>query len=531
MGVLREHIKKTNLILLIFLVLVLNVKLVIKLLAIAMLCFLQPGFKFGFSFKQSRLPLFYPVIILIAIINAIVLGLFFRNNYLPAFALGIGIWIACILVSNQLKLFTGKMDAERIHSTILVFFLINAAISIGTLAAICIETGSLNPYLFQGNYQKYFISTGDYIKGVSFDTSTTNAALNAMGIIYFLYRGKYSMMALCLFVLILTGSNLLNLMIIILMGGIFIATKNKTRKSIIACSIIPFIIFWARVSPQNNQYLAHNFSTFFNEENPKKENGNSNELSLLPFDKLTSEQQKERIARNHIDSMGKKIMDSLVDLNNVSKPILASLEEKKTIPQPNIHTAVFQHKDDTSTTRKEWIDFTIRKTVDAERVVTSSPLPGKIKAWIQSKDELLSHPEKILAGFGMGNFSSRNAFKTTSLNIAGNYPAQLKYIDPVFEKNHLALYLSYFTMPEKYHSVINTPNSVFNQMISEYGIAGLSAFMVLYLGFFLKKWRLLTYGLPMIFLMTGLFFTEYWFEQLSIVFLFELLLFTDMKKH
>ena len=29
------------------------------------------------------------------------------------------------------------------------------------------ETGTLNPYTYQGDYQKYFINTGDYIKGIT----------------------------------------------------------------------------------------------------------------------------------------------------------------------------------------------------------------------------------------------------------------------------------------------------------------------------------------------------------------------------
>jgi len=48
------------------------------------------------------------------------------------------------------------------------------------------------------------------------------------------------------------------------------------------------------------------------------------------------------------------------------------------------------------------------------------------------------------------------------------------------------------------------------------------------MAFFLPPVRRLkearSYGLPLLLLMAGAFFTEYWFEQLSVVVLFELLM-------
>ena len=49
-------------------------------------------------------------------------------------------------------------------------------------------------------------------------------------------------------------------------------------------------------------------------------------------------------------------------------------------------------------------------------------------------------------------------------------------------------------------------------------------------GFFLRRNRQLTYGIPSIILLSGIFFIDYWFEQLSIVVLFELLLFLNIRR-
>ena len=175
--------------LLLFLVLFLNVKMAIKVPAIALIYLLQFDFKFGFSFKNSRLPLFYLLAIGIALINWIISRNYFNINYDIVLITGISFWLLCILAMHQVKLFVEKNDTETIHRTIVIFFIINAALSFLNIAAIIWETGYFNPYTYQGQFQKYFISTGDYIRGLTFDTSTTNAILNAFGCIYFLSKG------------------------------------------------------------------------------------------------------------------------------------------------------------------------------------------------------------------------------------------------------------------------------------------------------------------------------------------------------
>ena len=133
-------------------------------------------------------------------------------------------------------------------------------------------------------------------------------------------------------------------------------------------------------------------------------------------------------------------------------------------------------------------------------------------------------------GSGMGNFSSKLAFRTTGMKIAGGYPQKLKYMNADFVSNHLDLYLYYFTKADGLHSLINSPNSVYNQLLSEYGLLGLLAFFIFYLGFFIRQIKKLTYGIPLLFLLSGIFFVDYWFEQLSMVVFFELLIFLNIKE-
>src|SRR6516162_5441472 len=63
-----------------FLILFLNVKMAVKVSGIVLIYLLQPDIRFGFKIKNTRLPLFYLIVIGIAIINWIIGGLFLQAN-------------------------------------------------------------------------------------------------------------------------------------------------------------------------------------------------------------------------------------------------------------------------------------------------------------------------------------------------------------------------------------------------------------------------------------------------------------------
>jgi hypothetical protein len=157
-------------------------------------------------------------------------------------------------------------------------------------------------------------------------------------------------------------------------------------------------------------------------------------------------------------------------------------------------------------------------------------LPGKVKGMVQTFDYFKANPAKIALGTGMGNFSSKLAFKATGLGVSGGYPAKYVYMAPAFIVNHLDLYLDFFSKRAGLHSLTNSPFSVYDQVTAEYGVLGLLALFIYYFGFFASQYQLLTYGIPLFFLMAVVFFVDYWFEQLSIIPFFELLLFLNIKE-
>src|ERR1700744_1442015 len=292
--------------LLLFLVLFLNVKLAVKIPAIALIYLLQFNFKFGFSFKNSRLPLFYLLAIAISVLNWVISMHYLNLNYNLVLLTGVGFWVLCILAMHQVKLFVDNNDTETIHRTIVIFFIINAILSFCNLAVIIFETGAINPYTYQGQYQKYFIGTGDYIRGITFDTSTTNAVLNALGVIYFLSKKNAAMLLVCMAVMLFTGSNFTNILLLACFAILFVFKSTRDQKSLIAICIMFLLVFMVKISPQNYMYVHETVKNGLHLETippPVTKPKLQLPITLMPDSLLTAHQRQEKIAQRYIDSI------------------------------------------------------------------------------------------------------------------------------------------------------------------------------------------------------------------------------------
>ena len=530
----KARLKNIDWKLLIFLLLFLNFKLIIKVAAVGFIYALRPDFKFGFNIKKSRLPLFYLLVIAIAIFNCLVWGLTGNFNYTFVLLTGISFWMLCILAIHQIKLSVEKNDTATIHQTVLVFFIINILLSLAVYASIIWEIGEINPYRYQGNYQKYFIGTGDYIKGITFDTSTTNAVISAMGVIYFLLRGKNGFTLLCMIVLLLTGSNLTNFLLFCTLLYVFLFQCNKNQKSIIIVCMLMLVIFLVKISPQNNKYITTAVQKVFNIQPQKKENQKPEILiTEKPDSILTSEEKRQKFAQRYLDSINISLVKKIKEKTSPGSLLAVGFMERPVIPGDSIHTPKFQHRNDTTSVEKkmlQFIDTSSKFTPFSSGSFAQSKLPGKLVALQQTVQFFKQHPGKILTGNGIGNFSSKLAFRTTALNITGSYPQKFAYINDDFRFNHLELYLYYFSDRDDYHSVVNSPNSTYDQLLSEYGIVGLLSFVFFYIVFFVNQLKKYSQAIPLVIFMLGAFFIEYCFEQLSMVIFFELLLLLNIKE-
>lgn len=537
-----------------FLVLFLDVKLWVKFIAIAAIFILRPDFKFGFKTKNTRLPLFYVLVIGIAFLNWLISGQLLNLNYSLLVFTGIIFWLLCILAIHQVKLSVEQNDVAVIHRTLFYFFVLNAIVSLVVYAGIIIETGHINPYRYQGNFQKYFLGTGDYIKGVTLDTSTTNAVLNVFGLIYYLFRKNFWMVLLCMIVLLLTASNITNFLLLVIFIYLFFAGTNKDQKSIMVACMAMTVIFLVKISPQNNKYFRNLYNRISKDLEKERPVYLAHRITEYPDSVLNADDKKKKLAQLYLDSIqDAKTITPINAIANKVKPeknntaIAAKapppesikvtpvkFTEKPEIPKDSIHTATFQHRNDTTAVEKNLLRF-----IDSQRteVKISSTrmqtlhIPGKVFALKQTFDYMLANPGKLLAGTGVGNFSSKLAFRATGMNVAGGWPEKYVYINEEFKKNHLDLYLFYFAGPDDLHSIINSPNSTYDQLVSEYGLLGIAAFAFFYIGYFIRRIKLTTYTISLMLFMLGAFTIEYWFEQLSAVVVFELLLLLNIKEN
>ena len=514
--------------LLLFLVLFMNVKLLVKCVALLLIFILQPDLRFGLKFKKSRLPLFYLSMIGIAVLDFFIYR-DFSANYSFVFLAAVAGWGMCFLSVHQLKLFTERTEISTLKNTLLVFFMLNVLFSFADIAAIFAEIGIRNPYRYQGQYQKYFINTGDHIRGLLFDVSTTNALINCFGVVYFLHQKKYWTVMACMTALILTASNTANLFLAAVLFLLFLLRSSREQKSVMAACIMMIVVFLSAISPQNNTYLDAVVDKFVLKESDR----HPPKPKLLPIrqrpdSELTDEGLKEKRAVLFLDSVERmnlfasgvtKIPDEIPDPN-----------ARPEIPKDSIHTATFQWRRDTTAFQRQLLDYISSGATGPEPQYDEKDV-GKILALQQSVSFLKANPNYLISGTGPGKFASKLAFKATGLNIAGGFPARFVYCNSDFLNNHLRLYIHFLLQNAGSHSIIHNPASVYDQLVTEYGMIGLCAFIFLYLIFFLKRISIKGYGLPMLLLLLMAFTIDYWFEQLSVVVLFELLIFIDIKEN
>ncbi len=522
---IKQWANKIDWSLLLFLVMVMNVKLIIKVTCILLFIFIKRKELLRWQYWNQSFIWFYASLILISAVNLLLSANSISINYFILFLVGTCFWLLCTgasLISSQ---FTQTTAIEKLNSTVTVFFILNIVITIGQLIYIMLDAGDINPYTYQGMYQKYFISTGDRLTGISFDVSTTNAIIHSLAVIWFLCRQKMMLVLVSMIAMLLTASNFINLLLGATLLLLFIFQSTRNQKSIIIICLLFTALFLIRISPQNNQYAGNKL--FGSKKN------SASGMQVLP-EKGAIDPRKE-IAKKYLDSLASIKNAAVIKKENsiAGKSINQTAVTKPTLPKANIHSEPYQRKKDTTQLQKQLLAFTennISTRLPDTIKQRARSKPGKLIALEQTITYFQKHPGKIVSGTGIGNFSSRLAFRATGLQIAGGYPKQYAYTNPAFLSNHLALHLSYFSADAEKHSLINSPDSVADQLVSEYGIAGILSFIFFYFLFFFKIATKKRPGLPLLFFIGGCLLVGYWFEQLSVMILFELLMLMHKKE-
>lgn len=533
---LKLYFRKVNWKLFLFLVLFLNVKLIVKLAVLLLFLWLSRDMKGLKDFSRQRYTWFYGIMIALGVMNILWHLSPFSASRLVMVLTGVSFWLLCLGAAWIVYHYVKKSDTASLHASISLFFLLNAGITFLQLLLIIWDAGAINPYTYQGMNQKYFISTGDLLRGISFDVSTTNAFLNAFGVVYFLDRQKTGAVLACFAALLLTASNFVNLLLLFTLALIFLFQSRPAQKSMILLCACLFIIFISKISPQNQRYLKYVYQKLTHKKiDTLPPDIGKPPLLSLPDSILDAEQLRRKTAMLYLDSVrksgrGESTVIARSAETQTEKETAPAL--KPSLPKPNIHAAPYQRLRDTSESQRQLIAFAVHRieAFDTSLEQTQKKLPGKIRAWQQTLSYFRDHPALLLTGTGAGAFSSRLAFRATGLGFAGRYPQQFAYSTDAFRDNHFRLYLEYFSKDKELHSLLNSPDSVYDQLFSEYGLLGILAFLLLYARYFMKGITRHGYALPLLVLLAGGFLVGYWFEQLSIVIIFECLMLIHQKE-
>jgi hypothetical protein len=519
------YYRSTDVLLLVFLLLFMNIKVPVKLAALVMIYIARFNFDFGISLKRTgegRLPLFYLFIVVFSFIQLIFIREF-NPNYLILFSVTVSIWLACFLALHQVKLAIERNGTAKVENAVTAFLVINIAFSFYNLLGLIIETKSTNPYTFEGLSYKYFTSTGDYIRGVTADVCTTNMIISAFGLFYFLYKGRHILSALCFVVVLLTTSNLGNMILLVFFIYAFLIRRNTLQKSILMVYISAFVIFMVKVSPANLHYFTGSVKKI--SQKGKSPTGVVARKAGPDRDSLLRAYIEMNLKRSSIDSGTKTTVEHATfeevrrKINVVETPVYeddTAFAKTSIFTQERMHEFSFRVYGDTL------------KSSDVPVIKHYRKYPGKLLSVIETGQFLGSSAKNLIIGAGPGRFSSKMAFRALGLNTNGAWLPGREYAAEEFKENHMKLWLYYQIQPPAEHSVINFPNSVLNQLGGEYGMIGILIFLAFYLWFFARYYPLLTYGKILLPMLVAFLCTDYWFENLSIVVLFELLMYLDM---
>lgn len=505
-----NHIQEIDIAFLIFLLLITNVSLIMKLIGVVFIMCLR----FKSIVKIKNLPLFYPFIIILIALQLVVNYQSLSPNYLLLACFGIFMWTLSSLILYQIKNGIVISGNQKIHNTIVVFFIINALYSIYHLVSIMLKIQNINPYNAPGMDLYYGMSTGDHIFGVFKDTSTTNSCINVLGFVYFLFKRKIWLSLTCLVIVLITTSNINIAILILSFLIIFISKSSKLIKTLIVCFVGIIIIFFVRISPDNLKYFANKLHLQYDVPPPSTNVG---------FQIAANNEQKNQTL-NEADAKSLEIYKEIYSHK-------ISLEKAREQKQLVIDSVFIKQQ---SSVSHRLINFSTRvygDSLECDSKDCENRYSGKLLSFKETINYCSSSILKFLLGAGVGKFSSKLAFKSSGIGVFGNYPIKYQYISEDFKNNHLQILTFYFLQSPGMHSATNTPYSVFNQLLGEYGIIGIVLFLLFYLFYFLKRYSALSYGRILLPIMLFFLFTDYWFENISVVAVFELLMMLDLNKN
>lgn len=506
---------KIDWLLLIFLLLFTNQAMFsVKLLGLLFVYLARPNLKFGL--KKNRIPLFYLLIVLSATINQVLFVRDYSTEYIYAFLIGNSFWIFSFLAFHQVKLSVEKFGAESMHKTIKAYTVLHFAFCIGQLLHIIILTGKLNPYTGLGF--PYGMSTGDNIFGTFMQNSYYNIMVSSMLTLYFIYKKNalFTLLATTCFVLVfgnfgvfIFSGVILGMLGIGVLNNLYTAVTRRPAKWLSKIAplgaywlyipgIFLFIsVFYIALSPDNADYVVQKVKSKIYEVATTGKNSFKTIIENQKFDP------------NVFDLYYQSEVDIALSEGRESKKLLFSdLLQKLQSPNAN-------------------------ERVELKRAMTQvyiQKLQGKNLSVLETRQFLKTSLHAFLFGAGTTRFSSLTAQKMAGYDSSKLFMQVIPHFSaPEYNENHKLLIEERIKAEDDaLLSTANWPDSLYNQLLGEYGVIGALLFLFFYLGYFIKHIGKWSYSLWILILLLPFAHLNYIFDTLCVMPFFEWLLLTNI---
>lgn len=592
-GVFNYLTTKIDLLLLVYLLLILNARLGLNIIAICLIFLIRRDIKV----KLNGITYFYITIIILSLLGFFVTGFNTGNSKILTVLMSCVLWLFCLLNFHQLWLSVRKNSIDITINTVKALAVINFFASLFYLIKIMIIRKTINPYL-EDAPPPYGINTGDLIGGVFGGNHDVNSIMCAMLFILFMYQKDFKFALLALISHLLTGNNFLVIILFAYIIYLLIFSKSNILRYYSILSLGIMSVFYVKITTPNYYYLTQKLGIgnksphdFFldeykkNSEDPVSKKSleidslynlwKKNEQSAKSNDSLLSSDvsgkpndMEEAVNIEHItNNTIEPVVDTPIKTEVVSKSNIPVKEESLSNIDTNtmaVTTTTVESKNEYSYASKrisayeDKISDSVRnlrqkkalhdrysmlrvrdsvleekaKSIPTDMVVYDlDNNSGKMISFVQTKNYLLSDWKNFLFGSGPGGFSSRLAFmhsdliekQTRFLTWLPNYETE------AFRENHKSIYKYILHQDTSYNTFSNKPFSFYNEILGEYGFIGFMSWIILYIGFFLKRWRYLTFTKFLLPFTLVVLVTDYWYHGLTIIVMLELLTLLDLK--
>ena len=152
-------------------------------------------------------------------------------------------------------------------------------------------------------------------------------------------------------VLLLTGSNFINIALLLILTGLFILKSSKDQKSLIVACLMLLVVFMSQVSPQNNRYVLETFKQIIHP--PRMLTGK--QVVVIPVKNNNDpETIRRKIANNYLDSV---YNSSHRHVSHLVSLIPKTEQGRIIIVPPDINKLPYQKATDTTPDRRRLLAF------------------------------------------------------------------------------------------------------------------------------------------------------------------------------